>query len=86
MGFEAVALCELGMADIAFVRFFARVNPEMPFKLKGVRTGIRALGTLLEKKYLITKLASSMTHSARPTVSPVMNIVFTRRLFCLARF
>ena len=33
-----------------------------------------------------TRQVSSMIHSAKPTVSPVVNIVFTWYLYCLARF
>ena len=33
-----------------------------------------------------TQVVSSVIHSARPTVLPVMNIVFTWNLFCFARF
>ena len=33
-----------------------------------------------------TRKVSSMIHSARPTVSPVENIVFAWNLFCFARF
>ena len=33
-----------------------------------------------------TRQVSSMIHSARPTVSPVVSIVFASNLFCFARF
>ena len=33
-----------------------------------------------------TRQVSSMIHSAIPTVSPVVNIVFAGNLFCFARF
>ena len=34
----------------------------------------------------VTRQVSSMIHSARPTVSPVVSIVFAWNLFCFARF
>ena len=33
-----------------------------------------------------TRQVSSMIHSDRPTISPIMNIVFTWNLFCFDRF
>ena len=42
------------------------------------------LNSKLRKKK--SRQVSSMIHSARPTVSPVVDIVFTWNLFCLARF
>ena len=38
------------------------------------------------KRRITTRQVSSMIHSARPTVSPVANIVFAWNLFCFAKF
>ena len=37
-------------------------------------------------KQAVTRQVSSMIHSARPTISSVVSIVFTWNLFCFARF
>ena len=41
---------------------------------------------LLQKNWKGTRQVSSMIHSARPTVSPVANIVFVWYLFCFEKW
>ena len=58
---------------------------------KGRRWLIWCLETLfllekINKNLKLTRQVSSMIHSARPTVSQVVNIVFVWNLFCFARF
>ena len=46
MGFEGVALGELGVADVALVGLLPGVDPQVPLQLERVWTGVGAVGTL----------------------------------------
>ena len=46
MGFEGVALGELGVADVALVGLLPGVDPQVTFQLERVWAGVGAVGTL----------------------------------------
>ena len=66
--------------------FISRPEPQLFFRLYKSKSSfayqIRWIGT--EIKW--TRHVSSMIHSARPNVSPVVNIVFAWHLFCFEKW
>ncbi len=44
--FKGIWLCELGVADVALVRFLARVDAQVALQLEGIWAGVRAMGAL----------------------------------------
>lgn len=51
---QTIALSEPGTTYLALVRLFSGVDPQVPFQLKGVRTGVRAMGTLVRSFARVT--------------------------------